>query len=171
MIHPISILEIEEDVVENSSILAAYNTFIRYLEQIRCRLTQPRLQVARTLLEIDHIFDEEDVNNWIREKGKPIGPRSVSKTLQLLVKCGLLAEIKQGEEVFYLSLAQFAPGTLCMLCIDCLNVITAMTSLRNQQARAVAKEHGYEMACAFHVVRGRCRQCHEAVQPMKRKAS
>lgn len=170
MIHPISVIE-REQTAEESSIPAAYSTFIRYLEQIRCRLTQPRLQVARALLEIDHIFDEEDVNAWIRQQGKPIGPRSISKTLQLLVDCGLLVNIKQGEEVFYLSVAQFAPGTLCMLCVDCLNVATAMTSLKNQKARNVAGAHGYKMACAFHVVRGRCRQCHEAMQPAKRKAS
>lgn len=159
-------------VAELDTVESAYHTFLRYLDRIRGRLTKPRLSVARWVMQQSECFTDTDIANEVKRRGLPIGPRSISKTLTLLTKCGLIIKLDNdlNPNPRYVSLACRNPGTLCMVCIDCGTIHTCLLPNASLQTRKIVSDHDHTPLFEARAAKGYCQEC-KAQQLQKQKSA
>ena len=150
----------ETDVTPTTRTETAYETFLQYLEHCRKRMTKPRLKVARCLIEQRGLFDESGARAEAERRGMPVGPRSIATTLDLLVDSGVMVRVGQGfnEAPFYLSLANYRPDELILVCLDCLELRPVQA---DDKLRRVGQDHGYRVRWTTNVCKGVCHPCRD----------
>jgi len=74
-----------------------HNTFKNFLAKQRLKFTPQRKVVLETVFAIHRHFDAEDLVEILRREDKRISRATVYRTLDLLVKCGLVRAMELGE--------------------------------------------------------------------------
>ena len=77
--------------------MAFTHLFLRYLREQGLPVTQQREQIADVVLATDGHLSVEDIEEKLKERGERIGKATIYRTLETLVKSGLVAEHDFGE--------------------------------------------------------------------------
>ncbi len=148
--------------------MAFTHLFLRYLREQGLPVTQQREQIADVVFATDGHLSVEDIEERLRERGERIGKATIYRTLETLVKSGLVAEHDFGEGFKrYEHLFGQKPVRQHLVCSECGSVkeIDDPELLRTQQR--IAREQDFEPARYRLQMYGLCAGCRAEGRELK----
>jgi Fur family transcriptional regulator, ferric uptake regulator len=136
-------------------------SFRRYLSDHNLPATQQRLAVAEAVFFADAHLSAEDVTRRARPGG-PVGTATVYRTLELLVKSGLVAERDFGEG--FKRYEAVPPGQTHEHCVcsSCGRVIEFSNDRLERMIELLAEEVAFRPHHHRLEVFGVCRECQQS---------
>jgi Fur family ferric uptake transcriptional regulator len=145
--------------VDGGSLL---ETFRRYLSDHNFPATQQRLAVAATVFHATDHLSAEDVARQVARAGGPVGTATVYRTLDLLVRSGLVAERDFGEG--FKRYEPTPPGQTHEHCVcqGCGRVLEFSNDRLERMIALLAEEVEFRPHHHRLEVYGLCRECQQA---------
>jgi Fur family ferric uptake transcriptional regulator len=142
--------------------------FRRFLRDQGLPVTQQRESIAEVVFAATGHLSVEDIENRVREKGERIGKATIYRTLEMLVKSGLVEEHDFGEGFKrYEHLFGQKPVREHLVCTECGNVSEIHHSDLIQLQEEVARRHGFQPARYRLQIYGLCASCQAAGAVLK----
>ena len=148
--------------------MAFTHLFLRYLREQGLPVTQQREQIADVVFATDGHLSVEDIEEKLRARGERIGKATIYRTLETLVKSGLVAEHDFGEGFRrYEHLFGQKPVRQHLVCSECGSVkeIDDPELLRLQQR--IARDQDFEPARYRLQMYGLCADCRAQGRELK----
>lgn len=134
-------------------------SFLSYLRDHNLPVTQQRTDIAKVLLGSDRHLSVEDVAGELRQRGRKAGLATVYRTIELLVRCGLVVERDFGEGFKRFEPARDIPQHEHLLCTVCGRVTEFQDERLERITTLVAETHGYLRQRHRLVIHGVCASC------------
>jgi Fur family ferric uptake transcriptional regulator len=142
--------------------------FRRYLRDQGLPITQQREAVAEVIFSSDKHQSVEDIEAKLRASDEKIGKATIYRTLEMLVKSGLVAEHDFGEGFKrYEHLFGQAPVREHLVCTECGKVNAIQSSELARVQREVAAQHGFMPARFRLAIYGICKDCQQAGRTLR----
>jgi Fur family ferric uptake transcriptional regulator len=133
--------------------------FVRFLRTTGLRMTEERRALLRAIFAQHRHIDADEVIAAVRASGRPISRATVYRNLELLVRCGLVHQVRlPGRRVVYEHLhpGQRHDHLSCRRCGRIVEFVSpGITALLGEICRA----HGFETAEVQLQISARCRDC------------
>lgn len=142
--------------------------FRRYLRDQGLPVTQQRESIAEVVFTSSDHLSVEDIELRLREQGERIGKATIYRTLEMLVKSGLVAEHDFGEGFKrYEHLFGQQPVREHLICTECGKVeeFASPELLRLQETEA--RRRGFQPARYRLQIYGLCASCQAAGVELK----
>lgn len=141
--------------------------FRRYLDDHDLPLTRQRLAVAEVLcFAADHL-SAEDVARRVAQRGFPVGTATVYRTLDLLVRSGLVREHDFGEGFRRFELLASGRGPEHCICTSCGRVSEFANDRLERLIGLLAEEVDFRPHRHRLEIYGLCRACQQ-LNPLAR---
>jgi len=139
---------------------AFVNLFRRYLREQGLPVTQQREAIAETVFASTGHLSVEDIEERLRERDDRIGKATIYRTLETLVKSGLVAEHDFGEGFKrYEHLFGQGPVRGHLVCTECGRVTEVADPELERVQEAVATAHGFRPVKYRIQTYGLCAEC------------
>ena len=135
------------------------DTFKAYLRDHNLPITPQRVAIAEAVLRSNRHLSAEDVATDVRERGASVGQATVYRTLDLLVRSGLVVERDFGEGYKRYEPARDEPHHEHLLCTVCGTVTEFRDERLDRMTTLVAEAHGFARLRHRLVIFGVCRDC------------
>ncbi len=140
---------------------------IKELEKFEANLRSRGLRVTRTReLIFREIFSRravhlnaEDIHRRLRAGHKRVSLATVYRTVNLLVKSGLVSAVDLGEDHSHFEPESQRPAHGHLICLACGRVLEFSHSGIQEEIERIGKEKGYELDKFSIQVFGFCREC------------
>ncbi len=139
--------------------------FRTYLRQHNLPVTQQRLAIANVVFASDRHLSVEEVANDVAAEGENAGTATIYRTLDLLVKSGLVVERDFGEGFRRFEPARGIPHHEHMLCTICGRVDEFRDERLERMTTIIAESHGYSRQRHRLVIYGVCADCQRSGGP------
>lgn len=137
--------------------------FRRYLREQGLPVTQQREAVAEVVFGSEEHLSVEQIESALRERGEKTGKATVYRTLEMLVKSGLVAERDFGEGFKrYEHLFGQLPVHGHMICEECGKVVEIQNPELKRLQDRIAEEQGFTPSRYRLEIFGLCASCREA---------
>jgi Fur family transcriptional regulator, ferric uptake regulator len=133
--------------------------FIAYLREHNLPVTAQRLAVAEVVLGSDRHLSADDVARELARRGAAAGTATVYRTLEVLVRSGLVVERDFGEGFRRFEPARDAPHHEHMLCTVCGRVREFRDERIERMTMLMAEAHGFARQRHRLVIYGVCAEC------------
>jgi len=145
---------------EGAALLDRFHRFLRDHSQ---PVTGPRDRVARLVLGSDDHLSVTQIRRALREQGAPVGLATIYRTLDLLVKSGLVRahDFGQGYRRY-----EAIPGQAHhhhLICVRCGKVAEFAHERLERLLPIIADEHGFQTERHRLEIYGVCRECQRRV--------
>lgn len=142
--------------------------FRRYLRDQGLPITQQRDTIAELVFNSAEHQSVEDIESQLRTRGDRIGKATIYRTLEMLVKSGLVAEHDFGEGFKrYEHLFGQAHVREHLICTEC-GKVKAFDSVELQRVhQEVAQRQGFLPARYRLAIYGICKVCQEAGRTLR----
>jgi Fur family ferric uptake transcriptional regulator len=152
----------------HANLNAFLHLFRRYLRDQGLPVTQQREAVAEIVFGSAEHQSVEDIELRLRERGERIGKATIYRTLEMLVKSGLVAEHDFGEGFKrYEHLFGQPPVREHLVCTECGRVGAIHSSELMKLHQEVAARHGFLPARYRLTIYGLCKDCQEAGRSLR----
>lgn len=142
--------------------------FRRYLRDQGLPITQQREIIAEVVFNSNEHQSVEDIEAKLRSQDDRIGKATIYRTLEMLVKSGLVAEHDFGEGFKrYEHLFGQAPVREHLVCTECGKVKAIDTPELQRLHQEVAEKQGFMPARYRMTIYGICRDCQEAGRTLR----
>jgi len=137
--------------------------FRRYLREQGLPVTQQREAVAGVVFGSPDHLSVEDIEGKLKERGERIGKATVYRTLEMLVRSGLVAEHDFGEGFKrYEHLFGQNPVHEHLICLECGRVVEVQGPELLAAQEELASSHGF-LPVRFRLeIYGLCSPCQAA---------
>ena len=135
------------------------DTFKAYLRDHNLPITPQRVAIAEAVLTSNRHLSAEDLATDVRERGASVGQATVYRTLDLLVRSGLVVERDFGEGYKRYEPARDEPHHEHLLCTVCGTVTEFRDERLDRMTTLVAEAHGFARLRHRLVIFGVCRDC------------
>lgn len=139
-----------DDVVES---------FASYLRDHGLPVTAQRLAIAEVLLQSERHLSADDVATELQRRQSGIGLATVYRTIELLLKSGLLVERDFGEGFRRFEPARDIPHHEHLLCTVCGKVHEFRDERLERMTTLVAEANGFARQRHRLVIYGVCDEC------------
>lgn len=133
--------------------------FRGYLRDHNLPITAQRLAIADVLLESGRHLSAEDVAEELDGRRVRVGTATVYRTLELLVRSGLVVERDFGEGFRRYEPARDAPHHEHLICTRCGAVREFRDERLERMTTVLAEAHGYVRQHHRLVIHGICDDC------------
>ena len=142
--------------------------FRRYLRDQGLPITQQRDAVAEVVFSSTDNQSVEDIEQKLRANGERIGKATIYRTLEMLVKSGLVAEHDFGEGFKrYEHLFGQPPVREHLVCTECGKVTSIHSPELMKLHQEVASRHGFLPARYRLAIYGICEDCQRAGRTLR----
>jgi Fur family ferric uptake transcriptional regulator len=141
--------------------------FRQYLRQHNLPVTQQRLAIATVIFASDRHLSAEEVAREVAEQGENAGTATIYRTLDLLVKSGLVVERDFGEGFRRFEPSRGIPHHEHMLCTVCGRVDEFRDERLERMTTIIAESHGYSRQRHRLVIYGVCAECQRSGGPRR----
>lgn len=118
--------------------------FRRYLRQQGLPITQQREVVADAVFDSSEHLSVEDIEARLRERGERIGKATIYRTMEILVRSGLVKEHDFGEGFKrYEHLFGHQPQHEHLICTHCSKVVEFQSPEIERVQETMAQTHGF----------------------------
>ena len=138
---------------------AVVEQFRAFLREHNLPVTQQRLAIAEVLLGADRHLTAEEVARDVSARGASVGTATVYRTIDVLVRSGLVVERDFGEGFRRFEPARDAPHHEHMLCTVCGNVKEFRDERLDRMTTLIAEAHGFARQRHLLVIYGVCDGC------------
>lgn len=138
---------------------ALLERFRRFLRDHRQPVTRPRDCVAEVVLGSDDHLSVDQIRRALRDQDEPVGLATIYRTLDLLVKSGLVRahDFGQGFRRYEPMPAQAHHHHL--ICVRCSKVEEFAHERLERMLPIIADEHGFQPERHRLEIYGVCREC------------
>lgn len=133
--------------------------FRAYLRDHNLPVTRQRDLIADVVLGSDRHQSIEDVSKEVRSRGGKAGLATVYRTMELLVRSGLVVERDFGEGFRRYEAARDVPHHEHLLCTRCGRVTEFRDERLERMTTVVAETRGYVRERHRLVIHGVCESC------------
>jgi Fur family ferric uptake transcriptional regulator len=133
--------------------------FRAYLREHNLPITAQRLAIADVLLESGRHLSVEEVAQELGARRLRVGTATVYRTLELLVRSGLVVERDFGEGFRRYEAARDAPHHEHLICSRCGAVREFRDERLERMTTLLAEAHGYVRQRHRLVIHGICDDC------------
>lgn len=133
--------------------------FRAYLRDHNLPITAQRLAIAEVVLGSDRHLSAEEVEREVMNGGAAVGTATVYRTLELLVRSGLVVERDFGEGFKRFEPARGTPHHEHLLCTVCGRVTEFRDERLERMTTLIAEAHGYARQRHRLVIYGVCVRC------------
>jgi Fur family ferric uptake transcriptional regulator len=142
--------------------------FRRYLREQGLPVTQQRESIAEVVFTTSGHLSVEEIEEKLKERNERIGKATIYRTLEMLVKSGLVEEHDFGEGFKrYEHLFGQKPVREHLICTECGNVAEIHSSELVRVQEEEARRHGFLPGRYRLQIYGLCASCQEAGVEMK----
>lgn len=143
----------------HDAVVAAFAT---YLREHGLPVTAQRLTIGEVMLGSERHLSADDVANELAQRHSGIGLATVYRTIELLVKSGLLVERDFGEGFRRYEPARDIPHHEHLLCTVCGKVHEFRDERLERMTTIVAEANGFARQRHLLVIYGVCADCQRA---------
>jgi Fur family ferric uptake transcriptional regulator len=147
---------------------AVVDAFTTYLRDHGLPVTAQRMAIADIMLRSDRHLSADDVARALAQRESGIGLATVYRTIELLLKSGLLVERDFGEGFRRYEPARDIPHHEHLLCTVCGKVREFRDERLERMTTLVAEAHGYARQRHRLVIYGVCDDCQRGRIPSAR---
>jgi Fur family ferric uptake transcriptional regulator len=144
--------------------VAVTDAFARYLRAHNLPITHQRLAIADIILGSSEHFSAEEVRKALSERGATAGTATVYRTLEVLVRSGLVVERDFGEGFRRYEASRGVPQHEHLLCTQCGRVEEFRDERLDRMTTLIAESHDFARQRHRLVIYGVCATC-RAGQP------
>jgi Fur family ferric uptake transcriptional regulator len=142
--------------------------FRRYLRDQGLPVTQQREAIAEVVFRATGHLSVEEIEARLRDRGERIGKATIYRTLEMLVRSGLVEEHDFGEGFKrYEHLFGQKPVREHLVCTECGNVTEIHSSEFVRVQEEEARRHGFQPARYRLQIHGLCAACQAAGAELK----
>ena len=152
----------------SETLTSSLHLFRRYLRDQGLPVTQQRETVAEVLFSSPDQQSVEEIEQKVRARGERIGKATVYRTLEMLVKSGLVAEHDFGEGFKrYEHLFGQPPVREHLVCTECGKVTAIHSPELLTIHQDAAQKHGFLPARYRLAIYGICKDCQSAGRTLR----
>jgi Fur family transcriptional regulator, ferric uptake regulator len=137
----------------------ALEEFRAYLRDHNLPVTPQRLAIAEVVLLRDRHFSAEEIERELASRGVSVGTATVYRTLDVLVRSGLVVERDFGEGFKRYESARGIPQHEHLLCTICGKVTEFRDERLERMTTLLAEAHGFARQRHRLVIYGVCEEC------------
>ena len=141
--------------------------FRTYLRQQNLPVTQQRLAIAAVIFASDRHLSVEEVAHDVAAQGEHAGTATIYRTLDLLVKSGLVVERDFGEGFRRFEPSRGIPHHEHLLCTVCGRVDEFRDERLERMTTIIAESHGHSRQRHRLVIYGVCAECQRSGGPRR----
>ena len=130
-----------------------------YLRDHNLPVTAQRVAIAEVVLGSDRHLSAEEVEREVAGRGASAGTATVYRTLELLVRSGLVVERDFDEGFKRFEPARDVPHHEHLLCTVCGRVTEFRDERLERMTTLIAESYGYSRQRHRLVIHGVCEQC------------
>ena len=135
--------------------------FRRYLRDHRLPVTRPRDLVAETVFHSEDHLSVEDIQKRLHERGEKVGTATVYRTLEVLVKSGLVRAHDFGEGFKRYESMPAQQHHEHLICLRCGRVVEFSNERLERMLHFIADENGFQHQRHRVEIYGMCKECRE----------
>jgi len=135
------------------------DAFRGYLREHNLPVTAQRLAIADVILGTDRHLSAEEVAKELRSHGSNAGTATVYRTIEVLVRSGLVVERDFGEGFKRYEAARGVPHHEHLLCTVCGRVTEFRDERLERMTTLLAETHDYSRQRHRLVIYGLCGDC------------
>ena len=136
--------------------LEAFRSFLR---DHNLPVTAQRLAIADVVLGTERHLSAEDVASQLRERGASAGTATIYRTLEVMVRSGLVVERDFGEGFKRYEAARGIPHHEHLLCTVCGRVTEFRDERLERMTTLLAEAHDFSRQRHRLVIYGLCGDC------------
>jgi Fur family ferric uptake transcriptional regulator len=142
--------------------------FRRYLRDRGLPVTQQREAIAEVVFGSTGHLSVDEIESQLRDRGERIGKATIYRTLEMLVKSGLVEEHDFGEGFKrYEHLFGQKPVREHLVCTECGKVTEIHSTELVRVQEDEARRHGFQAARYRLQIYGLCASCQSAGAELK----
>lgn len=134
-------------------------SFRTYLRDNNLPVTAQRLTIAEVVLGSDRHLSVDEVIRAVISRGTSIGTATVYRTLDVLVRSGLVVERDFGEGFKRYEPARGDPHHEHLVCTSCGRVVEIRDEQLGRMTASMAESHGFRRDSHRLVISGVCGEC------------
>jgi len=137
--------------------------FRRYLRDQGLPITQQREVIAELVFSSSEHLSVEDIESRLRARGEKIGKATIYRTLEMLVRSGLVEEYDFGEG--FKRYKHLFGQTLVrehLICTECGRVQEIESQALERLQEEIARENGFQAVRHRVEMYGLCAECQAA---------
>lgn len=138
---------------------AALDAFRSYLREHNLPVTAQRIAIAEVVLSAGRHLSADDVVRAVAARGAPAGTATVYRTLDVLVRSGLVVERDFGEGFRRYEAARDEPHHEHLLCTTCGRVTEFRDERLDRMTTLIAEDHRFARQRHRLVIFGVCERC------------
>jgi Fur family ferric uptake transcriptional regulator len=135
------------------------DAFRAYLREHNLPITAQRLAIADIILGSGSHLSAEDIMLELGARGASVGTATVYRTLEVLLRSGLVVERDFGEGFKRFEAARGIPHHEHLLCSICGRVTEFRDERLERMTMLIAEQHGYRRHGHRMVITGICESC------------
>ena len=139
------------------------DAFRAYLREHNLPITAQRLAIADIILGSGDHLSAEDIMIELGARGASVGTATVYRTLEVLLRSGLVVERDFGEGFKRFEAAHGIPHHEHLLCSMCGRVTEFRDERLERMTMLIAEQYGYTRQGHRLVITGICSACRERV--------
>src|SRR5918993_1081582 len=133
--------------------------FQQYLEQQGLKLTAERTALVREIFSIHYHFEADELHWKMKEKGVKISRATVYRTLELLVKSGMVRRVHLGEDHYHYERVTGNSHHDHLICTTCGAVIEFHDEVLEQRQRDICEKKKFTPTFHNLQILGVCDAC------------
>ena len=141
---------------------AVVEEFRAYLRDHNLPITGQRLAIAEVVLLDDRHFSAEEIESVLAARNVPVGTATIYRTLEVLVRSGLVVERDFGEGFKRYEATRGVPQHEHLLCTVCGKVIEFRDERLDRMTVLLAEAQGFARQSHRLVIYGVCAECQGA---------
>jgi len=135
------------------------DAFRAYLREHNLPVTAQRLAIADIILVSDDHLSAEEIMIELGARGASVGTATVYRTLEVLLRSGLVVERDFGEGFKRFEASRGIPNHEHLLCTLCGRVTEFRDERLERMTMLIAEQHGYSRQRHRLVISGICEVC------------
>lgn len=144
---------------DDAAVAADKDAFRAFLRDHNLPATAQRLAIADTVLETDRHLSAEEVAQELKSRGASAGTATVYRTLEVLVRSGLVVERDFGEGFKRYEASRGVPHHEHLLCTVCGRVTEFRDERLERMTTLLAEAHDFSRQRHRLVIYGMCGDC------------
>lgn len=138
---------------------AELESFTSYLREHNLPVTPQRMAIADVVLGSDSHLSADDVARELRRRGSRAGLATVYRTIEVLLRSGLVVERDFGEGFKRYEAARDIPQHEHLLCSVCGKVTEFRDERLERITTLIAEQHRFARQGHRLVITGTCAEC------------
>lgn len=139
----------------------AIGRFQHFLQQQGLKLTSERAALVSEIFSTHYHFEADELLFKMKQKNVKISRATVYRTLELLVKCGLVRRVHLGEDHYHYEHISGNSHHDHLICTTCGSVIEFHDSVLEARQREICEKKRFTPTFHNLQILGLCDACHK----------